>query len=372
MGLDFFAAGTKKPSIDLTDYKFVSDNHERTQNGQKSNANNKGAWRGIRIQSSDNLTFTVTMYNQTGNHPVWGDNIQMAPKQMRLIEENGEKIFLRGFGTDTMGASFADYGITLHKQNGSIERVTLHMFDRNIEIMYLKGNLADMNKSNEFSKSVEQPQSEQNFDAIFAFTKNFKQRWDSGEIDQFAQMMLVSQADNLNNKGTECYNNGDTDGALNYFSQALQFMPINDNALLNLAKSYTRRGDYTEAINSLRMLYYLHPTILNKSKSIAYSLLLQLIINFGSTGGTIAPSKLIDFIKNKFLFTTNDSEILKIVQTINETYNNAIIYALKNLPFMGPGIVYYATEEHCDLATIEKEIGVILNWNLNKIWKNIR
>ena len=147
MGLfDIFKSGTKKPSIDLTDYKFVSDNHVRTQNGQKSNTNNKGAWRGFRIQSSDNSVFTVTMYNLTGNHPVWGDNIQMAPKQMKLVEENDTKIFLRGFGTDVMGASFADYGVTLHKQNGVVTNITLHMFDRNTEILYLKGNPADMNK----------------------------------------------------------------------------------------------------------------------------------------------------------------------------------------------------------------------------------
>ena len=48
---DFFKSGSeKKPSIDLSDFKFVSDDHSRIQNGQKSTANNKGAWRGIRVQ----------------------------------------------------------------------------------------------------------------------------------------------------------------------------------------------------------------------------------------------------------------------------------------------------------------------------------
>lgn len=146
---DFLKPNTSKPSIDLSDFKFVSDDHNRIENGQKTNANNKGAWRGIRIQTSDSKIFTVSIYNLTGTHPVWGDNVQMAPKQMKLIEENTNKIFLRGFGTDTMGASFADYGITLHKQNKNTIRVTLHMFDRNTEIVYLKGNSEEMKKVTE-------------------------------------------------------------------------------------------------------------------------------------------------------------------------------------------------------------------------------
>lgn len=54
---DFLKSGSKKPSVDLTDYKFISDDHIRIENGQKLNADNKGAWRGIRIQTTDNLTF---------------------------------------------------------------------------------------------------------------------------------------------------------------------------------------------------------------------------------------------------------------------------------------------------------------------------
>lgn len=130
--------------LDMSDFKFVSDNHIRTQNGQTSNANNKGAWRGVRIQSTDNKVFHVSIYNLVGNHPVWGDNVQMAPKQMKIIESNSEKIVLRGFGQDMMGAPFSDYGITLNKVNNNVESITLHMYDRNIQIKYLKGNPVEM------------------------------------------------------------------------------------------------------------------------------------------------------------------------------------------------------------------------------------
>src|SRR5258708_22772629 len=101
MGLfDFLKAGSNKPSIDLTDFKFLSDDHTRIENGRPTQANNKGAWRGIRVKTSDNTTFYVTMYNMNENHPVWGDNIQMAEKRMKILEETNDKIVLRGFGTD--------------------------------------------------------------------------------------------------------------------------------------------------------------------------------------------------------------------------------------------------------------------------------
>ena len=140
MGLfDFFkSSDNKRPSIDLSDFKFLSDDHTRIENGRPTTANNKGAWRGIRVKTSDNQTFYATMYNMNENHPVWGDNIQMAEKQMKVIEETNDKIILRGFGSDAMGASFADYGLTLHKSNNNVTKVTLHMHDRNIDIVYQK------------------------------------------------------------------------------------------------------------------------------------------------------------------------------------------------------------------------------------------
>src|SRR5688572_26123086 len=111
MGIfDFFKSDVRKPSIDLTDFKFLSDDHTRIENGRATSADNKGAWRGIRVKTSDNNTFYVTMYNMNENHPIWGDNIQMTEKRMKLIEESEDKVVLRGFGTDAMGASFADYG----------------------------------------------------------------------------------------------------------------------------------------------------------------------------------------------------------------------------------------------------------------------
>lgn len=40
----------------------------------------------------------MTMYNLDRNHPVWQNNVQMAPKQMKIIEQTNDKIILRGYG----------------------------------------------------------------------------------------------------------------------------------------------------------------------------------------------------------------------------------------------------------------------------------
>lgn len=82
--------------------------------------------------------YTVTMYNLDGLHPLWKDNIQMAPKRMRIINVDNSIVQLRGYGFDSMGGSFSDYGVVLLLEENEISRVQLNMYDRNISIVYLK------------------------------------------------------------------------------------------------------------------------------------------------------------------------------------------------------------------------------------------
>ena len=81
-----------------------------------------------------------------GLHPLWQNNVQMAPKRMRIIGINKNIVELRGCGYDenalAMGApleaaSFENYGIVLMIENDEIVRIQLNMFDRNISIVYL-------------------------------------------------------------------------------------------------------------------------------------------------------------------------------------------------------------------------------------------
>ncbi len=86
MGLfDFFVSKSNKPSIDLTDYKFLFDDHTRNENGSLINAKNKGVWKGISFKTFDNSTSQVSIYNMNENHTIQCENIQMAEKQMKLV-----------------------------------------------------------------------------------------------------------------------------------------------------------------------------------------------------------------------------------------------------------------------------------------------
>ena len=86
---------------------------------------------------SGSAGYSVSMYNLDGNHPIWQNNIQMAHKQMKVVEESDQKVVLRGYGHDQMGGSFADYGLTIFLDSGNPIKCILHMHDRNVDIEYL-------------------------------------------------------------------------------------------------------------------------------------------------------------------------------------------------------------------------------------------
>ena len=120
--------------LDL-DFVFQSSDHLRFENGRHVSGPHGGAPSAVKVEANINggEGYTVTMFNTDGGQAV----VQMAPKQMKLVNSDNEKIELKGYGRDSMGASFADYGLTIVHDEGSIEKVILHMFDRNVDIQYL-------------------------------------------------------------------------------------------------------------------------------------------------------------------------------------------------------------------------------------------
>lgn len=128
---------------------FDSSDHIRFQNGQDVSGHNFGCNRRLVIEKNieGDEGYTLTMYNLDGIHPLWKNNVQMAPKKMRIINVVNNIVELRGFGYDekafAMGAplqaaSFENYGFVLMIENNEIVRAQLNMFDRNISIVYLK------------------------------------------------------------------------------------------------------------------------------------------------------------------------------------------------------------------------------------------
>lgn len=120
-------------------FLFKSSSHTRFENGKQVSPTQVGVNRAIKVDSNGEY-FIVTLYNLDGNHPVWQNNIQMAPKQMKVVHRENDRIILRGFGQDEMGASFADYGLTIEIVNKQVSKCILHMHDRKVDIEYVKGS----------------------------------------------------------------------------------------------------------------------------------------------------------------------------------------------------------------------------------------
>lgn len=128
---------------------FDSSDHIRFQNGVDVSGHNYGCNRRFVIEKNieGGEGYTVTMYNLDGLHPIWQNNIQMAPKRMKIVSVDANTVELRGYGYDenalALGAPIADasfdsYGIVLLIENAEIRRIQLNMYDRNISIVYLK------------------------------------------------------------------------------------------------------------------------------------------------------------------------------------------------------------------------------------------
>ncbi len=118
---------------------FDSSDHIRFQNGKAVSGHNYGCHRRFIIEKNieGNEGYTVTLYNLDGVHPLWRNNIQMAPKQMKIVNVNGNVFQFRGYGYDQLGTAFSDYGIDIMVDDNKIYRIQLNMFDRKINIVYL-------------------------------------------------------------------------------------------------------------------------------------------------------------------------------------------------------------------------------------------
>lgn len=232
-------------NLDLKNFLFKSSDHLRYENGKHVSGPHGGASRAIKVEQniSGGQGYTVTIYNLDGSHPVWDHNVQMAPKQMKIIQQSSEKIVLRGYGCDMMGSSFADFGLTIHVKNGSVEKCILHMYDRNIDIEYLKSE----------GQSLETASSQ---GTGLAVIESFFYKWQS-EFPMDVKIAIARKTDELNNIGAAYYNEDDLINAIHYFNEALEVMPINDDALENLAICYRMTNDFEKMQETQARLKYL-------------------------------------------------------------------------------------------------------------------
>lgn len=133
---------------------FTSTKHQRYENGAPvmglQNCN-----RGIQIDKNINgcdgykipynIGYIVTIFNLDGNHPIWrSSNVQMAPKPMKVIERENNRVLLRGYMTEARAPwgwvdyDLSNYGFEIIFNNSEIEKCILYMYDRNVRIEYYK------------------------------------------------------------------------------------------------------------------------------------------------------------------------------------------------------------------------------------------
>ncbi len=313
MGLfDFLKGNSDNPSIDLSDMKFISNDHIRYQNGQDVSGHNDDCWRGLRVQNniSGGQGYTVTMYNIDGNHPVWGNNIQMAPKQMKIIEQNNTGIKLRGYGTDQTGGSFADYGLTLHLNTKVVEKVTLHMHDRNIDIVYFKANSAKPQKNitvdqieAEFSKGVNAIRIGDNVGAA----KHYKQA-----------LVLKQVSDFINDDWDSCcyFNLGEAqkelklyDEAIENYKKAINKKKLNEDAYTSLAECYFAQ-ESTEGLKNVVTILNTCNSYFPENETAHYNIA---IAHFKLRN---IQKALESFIKSRNLGNTESDFYINLIQTL--------------------------------------------------------
>jgi len=134
--------------------KFLSDKHICYRNGQvvissstDAKGCHKGANRGIQLEQTihGGESYTVTVFNMEST-PAWEENVQMAPKLMKIDQIASDKIVLRGFGHDPAGGSFTDYGLTIFHDGNVPTKLKLHLFYKKEDIEYFKSNFAGKNE----------------------------------------------------------------------------------------------------------------------------------------------------------------------------------------------------------------------------------
>ncbi len=225
---------------------FKSYDHLRYENGLHVSGPHGGANRALKVEPNVNggQGYTVSIYNLDENPSVGQNNIQMAPKQMRVSDQTNDKIELRGYGQDILGNSFADYGLTIEFKNGTVEKCILHMYDRNVDIEYLKTQEKQLDILESYADG---------FDDFL----NFIHDWNN-EIPRELKYAIAKRTDELNNIGVDLYELGDLENAIKFYNQALSVMPINDDALKNLKVIYSKVNNIEKYNEVKRKLDYLN------------------------------------------------------------------------------------------------------------------
>lgn len=127
--------------MNLHDFIFYSGHHYRYENGTEVGGG--AAKRAIQIEDgiSGNEGYSVTIYDTEESDVLREDRVSMSTKPMKIISSTSDETEMRGWGVYTVPLGgiqipFSNYGLTIHHSGGVIQKITLHLFDKNVDIDY--------------------------------------------------------------------------------------------------------------------------------------------------------------------------------------------------------------------------------------------
>ena len=127
--------------MNLHNFIFYSGHHYRFEQGTEVGGG--AAKRAIRIQDniSGNEGYSVTIYDTEEDDSLKEDRVSMSTKPMKVVASSPTETEMRGWGVYSVPLAgiqipFSNYGLTIRHPYGQVEEIVLHMFDRNIDIIY--------------------------------------------------------------------------------------------------------------------------------------------------------------------------------------------------------------------------------------------
>lgn len=127
--------------MNLHNFIFYSGHHYRFEQGTEVGGG--AAKRAIRIQDniSGNEGYSVTIYDTEEDDSLKEDRVSMSTKPMKVVASSPTETEMRGWGVYRVPLAgiqipFSNYGLTIRHPYGQVEEIVLHMFDRNIDIIY--------------------------------------------------------------------------------------------------------------------------------------------------------------------------------------------------------------------------------------------
>lgn len=143
----------EKKEIDLSNFNFTSNSHQRYENGTPIRGLQTDCQRTIIIKENTNGCegylinsgegYIVSIINDSESSLLSG-NKTMTAKPMKIISQTQDKIVLRGYKCKAQSPfgfidfDGDDYGITISLKNNQVDNCTLQLYDRNVEITYFK------------------------------------------------------------------------------------------------------------------------------------------------------------------------------------------------------------------------------------------